>query len=167
MKGAHIAFAVLSGMALLEQKTPQSYRAALDSEDAAEWLAAMKKEFDGCVGQDTWELVPRSSLPPGTNVIPVKWVFKIKTDENGKITKFKARITPKGFKQKHGVDFFEIFANTGKYKSLRTLLSIAAKRRHGAAPAGCASGIHTGGARRRQCTWKCRQGSKYQAWCVA
>lgn len=115
-------------MALLEQKTPQTYRAALDSEDAAEWLAAMKNEFNGCVEQDTWELVPRSSLPKGTNIIPVKWVFKIKTDENGKIIKFKARITPKGFKQKYGVDFFEIFANTGKYKSLRTLLSITAKK---------------------------------------
>src|SRR4029079_9869930 len=51
-----------------------------------------------------------------------------KTDEHGQITKFKARITPEGFKQKHGVDFFEGFANTGKYKSLRTLLSIAAKQ---------------------------------------
>lgn len=128
MKGMHSIFAMLSGMALLEEKTPQSYQAALASEDVAEWQRAMQSEYDGCVAQETWELVPRDSLAAGTNVIPVKWVYKIKTDEHGQIAKFKARITPKGFKQKHGVDFFEVFANTGKYKSLRTLLSIAAKQ---------------------------------------
>jgi hypothetical protein len=127
-KGVQTAFAVLSGMGVLEKITPQTYRAALDSAQAGEWLSAMKKEFDGCLEQQVWTLVPRDSLPAGANVIPVKWVFKIKTDENGKITKFKARITPKGFKQRYGIDFFEVFANTGKYKSLRAMLSIAARR---------------------------------------
>ena len=98
-------------MSLLEEITPQSYRAALNSAQAGEWLAAMKKEFDGCLEQSVWTLVKRDSLPADTNIIPVKWVFKIKTDETGKITKFKARITPKGFKQRYGIDFFEVFAN--------------------------------------------------------
>lgn len=127
-KGVHTAFAVLSGMGLLEQMTPQSYRAALSSKEVGQWMEAMKREIDGCLEQQVWDVVERSSLPRRTNVIPVKWVFKIKTDETGRITKFKARITPKGFKQKHGVDFFEVFANTGKYKSLRAVLSIAARK---------------------------------------
>jgi hypothetical protein len=126
-KGVYVAFAVLSGMGVLEKITPTTYRAALNSKQAAQWIASMKKEFNGCLEQQVWDVVPRASLPPGTNVIPVKWVFKIKTDENGRITKFKARITPKGFKQKYGIDFFEIFANTGKYKSLRVMLGIAAR----------------------------------------
>lgn len=87
----------------------------------------MQSEMAGCVAQGTWTLVKRSSLPPGANVIPVKWVYKIKTDEHGVISKYKARITPKGFKQRHGVDFFEVFAHTGKYKTLRVLLSLAAR----------------------------------------
>jgi hypothetical protein len=114
-------------MGLLEEITPQTYRAALDSPQVAEWMTAMKKEIDGCLEQAVWTVVPRDSLPAGANVIPVKWVFKIKTDETGKITKFKARITPKGFKQRYGIDFFEVFANTGKYKSLRVMLSLAAR----------------------------------------
>ncbi len=127
MAGAHTVFAVTSGLAILEAETPQSYREAMSSKEKDKWMAAMKSEFDGCVAQDTWVLVARSSLPKETNIIPVKWVFKVKTDETGSITKYKARITPKGFKQKYGVDYFEVFANTGKYKSLRVLLSIAAR----------------------------------------
>ena len=86
----------------------------------------MKAEYDGVVARKTWKTVTRASLPTNTNVIRVKWVFKIKTDETGAITKYKARITPKGFMQKEGIDYFEVFANTGKYKSMRLLLSIAA-----------------------------------------
>ena len=90
------------------------------------WHEAMKKEFDGCVERDTWELVKRSELPAGTNVIKTKWVYKIKTDDLGAISKYKARITPKGFMQREGIDYHEVFANTGKYKTLRALLSLAA-----------------------------------------
>ncbi len=86
----------------------------------------MKAEYDGVVQRRTWELVSRRSLPEDTNIIKVKWVFKIKTDETGAITKYKARMTPKGYMQKEGIDFFEVFANTGKYKSMRLLLSLAA-----------------------------------------
>lgn len=128
MAGAHTVFAVSSGVALLDEHTPTSYREAMASPDARKWRAAAQAEFDGCVAQETWELVPRETLPRSTNIIPVKWVFKIKTDENGVVIKHKARITPKGFKQRHGVDYFEVFANTGKYKTLRVALSIAARR---------------------------------------
>lgn len=121
-------FAVTSGIALLTQETPSSYIEAMVSPKRMQWRIATQAEFDGCVAQHTWVLVKRSDLPGGTNVIPVKWVFKIKTDENGVITKYKARITPKGFKQRYGIDYFEVFANTGKYKTLRILLSIAARR---------------------------------------
>src|SRR4051812_19412263 len=128
MAGAHTVFAVTSGIALLEEETPSSYSEAMVSKDRTKWRAAAQAEFDGCLAMKTWVLVKRSDLPNDTNIIPVKWVFKIKTDENGVVTKYKARITPKGFKQKHGVDYFEVFANTGKYKSLRVVLSIAAQR---------------------------------------
>jgi len=126
LAGAYVIFAVLSGVALLEQSTPQTYVEVMSSAKRDEWTKAMRAEFEGCEQQQTWELVRRADLPVGTNIIPVKWVFKIKTDETGAITKYKARITPKGFKQRHGVDYFEVFANTGKYKTLRVALSLAA-----------------------------------------
>jgi hypothetical protein len=121
-------FAVTSGIALLEASTPQTYREAMMGKNSKEWSSAMSTEFKGCEDQKTWELVRRVDLPTDANVIPVKWVFKIKTDEFGNITKYKARITPKGFKQKHGVDYHEVFANTGKYKTLRIALQIAARQ---------------------------------------
>lgn len=98
----------------------------MSCEKRDEWRAAMRAEIEGCEKQQTWELVRRSDLPAGTNIIPCKWVYKIKTDENGAVAKYKARITPKGFKQKHGVDYFEVFANTGKYKTKRVVLQRAA-----------------------------------------
>ena len=128
MAGAHTVFAVSSGVSLLEQQTPSSYREAMVSRDGEKWRAATMAEFDGCVAQRTWVLVKRSSLHSSTNIIPVKWVFKIKTDEKGVVTKYKARITPKGFRQRYGIDYFEVFANTGKYKSMRVMLSIVARR---------------------------------------
>ena len=126
--GAHSVFAVTSGLALLEDKTPASYREAMACGERPQWVEAMKSEIEGCIKQHTWDLVRRDSLPSDANVIPCKWVFKIKTDELGRVTKYKARITPKGFKQRHGIDYFEVFANTGKYKSMRVLLAIAARR---------------------------------------
>lgn len=72
----------------------------------------------------------RADLPRGVNILPCKWVFKIKNNETGAVTDLKARITPKGFRQKEGKDFFEVYARTGMYKSMRLGLSLAAKWDH-------------------------------------
>ena len=125
-----VIYAVSAGVALLEEQTPESYREAMQSQDAAKWREAMDKEMASCMAQDVWDLVPRSSLPKGTNILPVRWVYKIKTDESGNVTTFKARVTPKGFRQKFERDYFEVYAATGMYKSLRVGLSLAAKWDH-------------------------------------
>jgi hypothetical protein len=67
-------------------------------------------------------------LPKGTNILPLKEVFKIKVDEHGQIKEFKARFTPKGFRQKPGVtvDFNETFARTAMYKTERLALALCA-----------------------------------------
>jgi hypothetical protein len=122
--------AVATGIAALEAQTPQTYRQAMTSPDAPKWKAALDKEMRSCTQQKVWILVPRNQLPAGANVLPCKEVFKLKLDERGAVTEHKARFTPKGFRQKKGVDFFETFAHTGQYKTLRVALSLVAKWDH-------------------------------------
>jgi hypothetical protein len=127
---AIVMSAVAAGIAALEQQTPQTYREAMSSPDAQKWKAALDKEMRSCVEQEVWKLVRRDSLPRSTNVLPCKEVFKLKLDERGIVVEHKARFTPKGFRQRHGVDFFDTFARTGQYKTLRLALSLVAKWDH-------------------------------------
>lgn len=71
----------------------------------------------------TWELV---EVPPGTKVLPVKWVLKVKSDAAGNIDKFKGRVVVKGYEQEPGVDFDEVYAPVSKYATLRAVLAMAA-----------------------------------------
>lgn len=71
------------------------------------WREAMKREMDEVEKNGTWKL---TKLPPGHKAIDLKWIFKLKKDTNGEIQKYKARIVAKGYVQKQGVDFDEIFA---------------------------------------------------------
>lgn len=127
---ATVMSAVAAGIAALERQTPKTYREAMASPDAPKWQAALDKEMRSCERQKVWTLVRRDTLPRGTNILPCKEVFKIKLDEHGRVVEHKARFTPKGFRQKHGVDFFDTFARTGQYKTLRVALSLVAKWDH-------------------------------------
>jgi len=121
-----IAMAVAAAIRRLETPAPETYRQAVESEAADKWSEAMDKEMRSCEAAETWKRVRRADLPAHANVIPCKWVFKVKHDETGAVTEHKARLTPKGFKQKKGVDYFEVFARTGMYKTMRVGLSLAA-----------------------------------------
>lgn len=118
--------AVSTALAQLQEQTPDTWKQAMASPEAAKWRAATNKEMASIDEMGVWDLVPRSSVPRGQIIIACKWVFKIKTDEHGAVTVYKARLTPKGFMQREGINVYETFAATGKYKSMRIGLSIAA-----------------------------------------
>ena len=122
-----VAAGVAAGTAALEDRTPKTLQEALSGPDAEAWRQARQKELTNMLEQQVWTEMPRSALPKGANVLPYKDVFKIKIDEHGNVCEFKARFTPKGFRQKPGLDYKETFARTGMYKTERVALSLAAK----------------------------------------
>ncbi|CAI7885950.1 unnamed protein product, partial [Closterium sp. NIES-54] len=65
--------------------------------------------------------------PPGANIVSGMWIFWVKRPP-GSPPVFKARYVARGFKQRHGVDFFQTFSPTPKMTTLRVLLHVAAQR---------------------------------------
>eukprot|EP00253_Pinus_taeda_P033406 PITA_33406 len=66
-----------------------------DAVKEEKWVAEMEEEIEAIERNDTWELV---SLPKGKHVIRVKWVYKTKSNIEGKIERHKARLVVKGYK---------------------------------------------------------------------
>ena len=115
--------AVAAGVRSHVKHQKKQYR-RLPTPTAAEiskFADARQAEYDACIRQKVWTEMSVADLPPHANVLPVKWVDKEKSDG-----RLKSRITPKGFRQKHGIDYFETFASTAMYKTLRLMLSLVA-----------------------------------------
>ena len=87
------------------------------------WVNAMKEELSQIEKNKTWELVPR---PKDKNVIGAKWVFRNILDENGKLSRNKARLVCKGYAQIEGVDFDETFAPVARIEAIRIFLAYSA-----------------------------------------
>ncbi|CAI7846838.1 unnamed protein product [Closterium sp. NIES-54] len=102
---------------------PATLKEVLESSDADEWKKAMESELKSIEENGTWELV---ELPEGRKAITSKWLFKIKSDANGKIERYKSRLVAKGYQQKEKVDYKELFSPVVKPTTLRTLLAGAA-----------------------------------------
>ena len=53
------------------------------------WILTMQEELLQFERNQVWELVPK---PPYANIIGTKWIFKNKTDEEGRVIRNKARL---------------------------------------------------------------------------
>ena len=120
--GSKHANVVAAGVDIVE---PSTYAEALAGEHAAQWQQAMDDEMTSLLSLGTWEL---AELPAGTRALPVKWVYRVKRDAHGNLDRFKARLVVKGYAQRPGIDFQEVFAPVGKHTTFRALMSIVAQR---------------------------------------
>ncbi|GAB0089493.1 secreted RxLR effector protein 161-like [Sergentomyia squamirostris] len=105
------------------QVIPESYEEAVSSNDSGNWRKAMSSEMQSLKRNQTWEL---KHLPEGKKALPCKWVYKMKTNPDGSVERYKARLVVKGFNQKQGVDYNDTFSPVAKLGTVRALLSVAA-----------------------------------------
>ena len=94
-----------------------------EAKDSKEWRRACEEEISSIDKNKTWVLV---DLPFGAKAIGLKWVFKIKRNSDGSINKYKSRLVAKGYVQRHGIDFDEVFAPVARLKTIRLLVNLEA-----------------------------------------
>jgi transposase InsO family protein len=103
-------------------KIPNDWFEARNSPQWVYWKEAMNEEMDSIESHETFEYCHK---PSHAKVIPLKWVYAIKTDGFGDVIRFKARLVAQGCKQRPGVDYFETFAPVSTHSSRRVLLNLA------------------------------------------
>lgn len=88
----------------------------------SEWRQAVIDEYIALMSQGTWTLV---SPPPGAPIIGCKWIFKIKRNSDGSVSRYKAKLVAQGFQQTEGVDYSETFSPVIKQPTVRVVFSLA------------------------------------------
>ncbi len=79
---------------LLDHDKAMNYEEAMMSPDSMKWLEAMKSEMGSMYENKVWTL---ADFPDDRQAIENKWIFKRKSDADGSVTIYKARIFAKGF----------------------------------------------------------------------
>ena len=112
----------LNYLLLTDGGEPKCYDEALQDENSSKWELAMKDEMDSLLGNQTWEL---TKLPEGKKALHNKWVYIIKNEYDSS-KRYKARLVVKGFQQKEGIDYTEIFSPVVKISTIRLVLGMVA-----------------------------------------
>lgn len=87
---------------------------------------AMVKDIKSLKKNETWDLI---QLPRGKRVIGCKWVYKKKpTVTEKEREKFKARLVLKGYSQRKGIDYDEIFSLFVRYTYIKAVLALLANK---------------------------------------
>ena len=113
----------LVNFALFADCDPLTYAEAVQDD---RWVSAMDEEIHSIEKNHTWEL---TSLPQGKKTIGVKWVYKTKLQPDGQVDRLKARLVVKGYKQKPGIDYYEVFAPVARLDTIRLVIALAAQKK--------------------------------------
>ena len=103
---------------IAQPSEPSSYRQALR---LTHWKKAMQDVMDALHVNHTWTLVPKTS---DMNLVSSKWIFKVKTQFDGTIDRYKAKLVARGFTQLPGLDYDETFSPVVKPGTIRLILNI-------------------------------------------
>ncbi|GJY80284.1 retrovirus-related pol polyprotein from transposon TNT 1-94 [Tanacetum coccineum] len=89
------------------------------------WIDVMQEEIHEFERLKVKELV---SCPDKVFLIKLKWIYKVKTDESGRVLNNKARLVAQGFRQKEGINFEESFAPVARIEAICIFVANAAHK---------------------------------------
>ncbi|GJV34440.1 retrovirus-related pol polyprotein from transposon TNT 1-94 [Tanacetum coccineum] len=89
------------------------------------WIDAMQEEIHEFQRLEVWELV---SCLDKVILIKLKWIYKVKTDEFGRVLKNKASLVAQGSRQEEGIDFEESFAPVARIEAIHIFVVNAANK---------------------------------------
>ncbi len=89
------------------------------------WDNAMDEEMAALDANATWELL---ALPKDKKAIGCKWVYKVKHNANGSVSRYKARLVAKGYAQTYGIDYEETYSPVAKMTTVRAIIAMVATK---------------------------------------
>ncbi len=64
-------------------------------------------------------------LPKHKNKIGCKWVYKVKHNVDGFVSKYKARLVTKGYAQTYGINYEKTYSPVAKMTTIRVIIAMA------------------------------------------
>ncbi|GKV45166.1 hypothetical protein SLEP1_g52276 [Rubroshorea leprosula] len=98
-------------------------RPSRERRPSSRYPSTMKDEMKSLLDNHTFDLV---NLPKDRKALKNWWVYRVKHEDGTLVPRYKARLVVKGFSQKKGVDFNEIFSPVVKMSSIRVVLGLVA-----------------------------------------
>ena len=92
---------------------------------ALEWAKARQTEREKLQKYGVYTIVQKQDIPEGLHPVDTKWVYDVKKDSAGNITRYRARKVGRGFTQEYGLNYHETFSQMARSESWRVLLAIA------------------------------------------
>jgi hypothetical protein len=89
------------------------------------WDNAMDEEMAALDANATWELV---ALPKDNKAIGCKWVYKVKHNADGSVSKYKAKLVAKGYAHSYGINYEETYSPVAKMTTVRVIIAMAAAK---------------------------------------
>nr|GFB86663.1 retrovirus-related Pol polyprotein from transposon TNT 1-94 [Tanacetum cinerariifolium] len=104
-------------------REPINYKVSMFDPDKVIWQGAMDEEMNSMKVMKVWIVV---DLPPNAKVVRSKWLYKKKTNTDGKVHTYKARLVAKGCTQTYRIDYKETCSPVADIRAIRILIAIAA-----------------------------------------
>lgn len=105
---------------------PSSFQEAMQFPEQDMWEQSIRDEFESLEEMETWEIVPKTSVPPNSKIIKSRWVFKRKVEPDGSF-RYKSRLVIKGFADTNKYLVSEVYAPVSRLGDVRGFLSVVNK----------------------------------------
>ena len=90
------------------------------------WKKSMEEEIRMIEKNIAWELV---AIPRKIEVVSLKWIYKIKLNEDVDIQNHKARLVARSFTKKPGTDFYETFSAVARLETIRNVIVVVTQKK--------------------------------------